>query len=119
MTPDATAYVAKIVTAKGPRTVVTGGPVIRRAAVMLGGGNIRNLPPLRSPRVNLVTLDTAHAGVVGVCKDRLKNITALRRSAMRAKIVTGAARTDIALGRVARVAICMGLESGRDRFTGS
>lgn len=56
-----------------------------------------------------MTIAAADAAVIRVAKDRFKDITRLRRSAIWSEFVADVARADLALGRVTRIAgrVCL------------
>ncbi len=94
------------------RTIIPG-------TVVLASDNIRHLTALRSTGPDGMARIAGHSlplGMVVVAKDRPKNIPRRRGSAVRGQLVTDAARTDLALGRMTRVAIIVGLKANRDRL---
>lgn len=87
------------------------------SVVVLLSDDICHLPSLRA-RPYRMAIAAADAGVIAVSKDGAKDVSRLRSAAVRSKLVTDVARADLALRRVARKAVIVGLDPGGDRFAG-
>lgn len=104
-------------------TVVMACPAANRSAGILvldrnGSAHLSGLRRAVANGVALVTIDALTASMIGVAENRLKHIPRRRRPAVRRKLVADIAGTDVAFGRVARIAVRMCIKARRDRLRG-
>src|SRR5687768_7901319 len=89
---------------------------------MLLGHDSADLASLRSIRPNVMTtcaVKSLGRGVVAMTEHDVENISSGGRSAIRRELVTDVARTDLAVRRVACIAVHVGLNADRQTLSGS
>ena len=111
------ANVGRVVACKCATSVVTLQAIVAGACSMLEDRDIGHLPGVGSSCDYMMTLAATDTSVITVCKDRGKSIIRFRGSIVWGKLVTNAARADLALRSVAPVTIIMCFDADRDRVT--
>lgn len=93
---------------------MTGGAAVGGVVVLLGD-DVGDLIALAAGPDG-VAIAAAYTVVGAVGENGTENVSRLRRSAVGGKLVADIARADLALGRVAREAVVVGLDAGGDRL---
>lgn len=112
----------EIVTRKGTTAVVALEAVISRRSPVLQDSDICYLSALRSTvddAMAFVATNTLPGSVIGVSKDRFEVILRDKRTAVRCDLMANITAADLALGRMACVAIIMGIDPGWDSLSRS
>lgn len=122
MTLSASLRPGQIVTRKGTAAIVTLQTVVSGRSPVLQDSDICHLPALRGTvddAMAFVAVNTLPGGVIGVSKDRFEVILRDKCTAVRSDLMANITAADLALGRMACVAIVMGIDSGWDSLSRS
>ena len=107
MAARAASDVERVVAGKRASAVVAFETIVARSREVLAYRDHCDLLRIRHARAHRMAFATADAAMVAVSKYPSEGILRLRRPVVRPELMTGAARSDLLIRRVAAVTVCV------------